>query len=130
MDCRLLTLHEESTVAWNSVRTFSTNAGPLHGAAAAKEMLLWVRRNMLAVNAYLLDSGRDLSLLSKGSYPATIADGVLYQSSEIISDCYNFDATAGSGQKKTYVYLWSRDSRFVSKETRILRSLQGEGRRT
>lgn len=114
------TLAEELTIGWNLVRTFGTNAGPFHDAAAAKEMLRWVRRTMLAVESYHAESGRDLILLSENHYPVTFADIVLYQFLEFTLgkindqkaelrphadlsliasiDCYAVDMTTGSGQ--------------------------------
>lgn len=98
------TLAEELVVAWNPVRTFGTNAGPFHDVAAAKEMLRWVRRTLLAVDTYLSERDRDLTLLAGDKYPVTIAEIVLFQFLEFTVDCYNFDATQGSGQKVIDVY--------------------------
>lgn len=98
------TLAEELTVGWNPVRSFGTGAGPFHHAAAAREMLRWERRTLLAINTYMEESDRDVSLLNNNDAQATMADIVLYQFLEFTLDCYGVDMTAGSGEKVVDVY--------------------------
>lgn len=97
-------LAEELTVGWNPVRSFGTNAGPFHNSAASKEMLRWERRALLAINTYMEEADRDLSLLKDDNRPVTIADIVLYQFLEFTLDCYRVDMTNGTGEKVTDVY--------------------------
>ena len=60
---------------------------------AAKEMLLWVRRTLRALDIEY--EGRDLSSESGGF--VTIADIILYQFMEFTHDCYGLDLTIGTG---------------------------------
>lgn len=98
-----MSIAEELMVAWNSVRTFGTGAGPISIPEASKEMLRWVRRALMTVEGFFKD--RDMSLIEDGKYGhVTMADIVLYNFLEFVDDCYAVDMTIGSGEMTTDVY--------------------------
>lgn len=59
----LLVLAEECTTIWNSVSTFGSWTGMLSLPQAAREMVGWLRRNLLAIEQILQTQDQDLSLL-------------------------------------------------------------------
>jgi hypothetical protein len=59
----LLVLAEECTTIWNSVRTLGSGTGMLSLPQAVREMVRWLRRNLLVIEQILQTQDRDLSLL-------------------------------------------------------------------
>ncbi|KAJ9654830.1 hypothetical protein H2198_006185 [Neophaeococcomyces mojaviensis] len=102
----LLTLAEELTVSWNSVRTFGTKAGTMVYPAGAKEMLRWVHRTLHTINDILAspDHAMRVASIADDEEPVSVADIVLYQFLEFVDDCYGVDVTKGSGDVKKDVY--------------------------
>ncbi|KAL4902355.1 hypothetical protein BDW74DRAFT_180860 [Aspergillus multicolor] len=109
----LLSLANGLTESWNPVRTFGSGTGTMRIPAAAKEMLGWTRRVLLAVenwfgeNKYVPDlrwNRDDNSSYGKGQRQATIAEIVLFQFLEFTDYCYGVDMTVSSGRKVSDVY--------------------------
>jgi hypothetical protein len=117
----LLSLASGLTDSWNPIRTFGSRTGTMRIPAAAKEMLRWTRRSLLAIENWFEEnrySSADLrwdenenenidakQREGKGiRRQATIAEIVLFQFFDFTHDCYGIDMTRSSGKKVTDVY--------------------------
>ncbi|KAL4926901.1 uncharacterized protein BDV17DRAFT_138047 [Aspergillus undulatus] len=117
----LLSLASGLTESWNSIRTFGSGAGTMRIPTAAKEMLGWTHRNLLAIENWFDEHGYSSASLKwdgndKGNdnddndncchhgRQATIAEIVLFQFFEFTKDCYGIDMTQSSGKKVIDVY--------------------------
>lgn len=97
----LLALADECTSMWNPVRTFGSGTGTMSIPVAAKEMLRWIHRALVTIEAWFQD--RDLSSPAR---KVTMGEIVLYQFLEFTRDCYGIDMTksVNSGKEITDVY--------------------------
>ena len=94
-------------------------------AAGAKEMLHWLRRDLMAIETYMKEQDRDLSTLREEcNGHLTLADAVLCQFLEFTKDCYAIDMTIGSGWEGC---VWSRNCRGVPDPYKLLQTVQYEG---
>ncbi|KAL3490100.1 hypothetical protein BJX62DRAFT_252155 [Aspergillus germanicus] len=109
----LLSLASGLTDSWNPIRTFGSGTGTMRIPAAAKEMLGWTRRSLLAIENWFKEneySSADLRWVGngdeqhEGKRQATIAEIVLFQFFDFTHDCYGIDMTQSSGKKVTDVY--------------------------
>ncbi|KAL2869040.1 uncharacterized protein BJX67DRAFT_348655 [Aspergillus lucknowensis] len=113
----LLSLASGLTDSWNPIRIFGSGTGTMRIPAAAKEMLGWTRRNLLAIENWFEENGyssADLRWDEDGNGPgdkpregkrqATIAEIVLFQFFDFTHDCYGIDMTRSAGRKVTDVY--------------------------
>ncbi len=92
---------------------FGTGAGSMSYPEGSKEMLRWVRRPLMAIEAAWQESQRDMSLLREGTDGhVTVGDIVLYQFLEFTKDCYGVDMTVGSKERTSDVYGRAMDERF------------------
>ncbi|KAL3444110.1 hypothetical protein BJX65DRAFT_283993 [Aspergillus insuetus] len=111
----LLSLASGLTDSWNPIRTFGSGTGTMRIPAAAKEMLGWTRRSLLAIENWFEENGYSSAGLRwdenddsdekrEGKRQATIAEIVLFQFFDFTHDCYGIDMTWSSGKKVTDVY--------------------------
>ncbi|KAL2851092.1 hypothetical protein BJY01DRAFT_261124 [Aspergillus pseudoustus] len=115
----LLSLASGLTDSWNPIRTFGSGAGTMRIPVAAKEMLGWTRRNLLAIEKWFEENGYDSAGLRWASdddigssaeqggqerRQVTIAEIVLFQFFDFTKDCYGIDMTLSSGKTVTDVY--------------------------
>jgi hypothetical protein len=109
----LLSLANGLTDSWNPIRTFGSGTGTMRIPAAAKEMLGWTRRSLLAIENWFEENGYsseglrwedDSDKQSEGKRQATIAEIVLFQFFDFTHDCYGIDMTRSSGKKVADVY--------------------------
>ncbi|CEN59331.1 hypothetical protein ASPCAL01783 [Aspergillus calidoustus] len=113
----LLSLASGLTDSWNPIRTFGSGTGTMRIPAAAKEMLGWTRRSLLAIENWFEENGYSSAGLRwderensngnerhAGKRQATIAEIVLFQFFDFTHDCYGIDMTRSSGKKVTDVY--------------------------
>lgn len=105
----VIALADECTTQWNAIRLFSIGVGPFPPPDASIEMLRWVRRSLMTIEAAYKD--RDLAPLiqSETDESATnnsvdLPDVVLYQFLDFTVDCYGVDMTQGSGKVVKDVY--------------------------
>ncbi|PON25171.1 hypothetical protein TGAM01_v205857 [Trichoderma gamsii] len=105
----VIALADECTTQWNAIRLFSTGAGPFPLPDASNEMLRWVRRSLMTIEAAYND--RDLAPLiqsetdeSATNNSVNLPDVVLYQFLEFTVDCYGVDMTQRSGKVVKDVY--------------------------
>ncbi|RDW61833.1 uncharacterized protein DSM5745_10505 [Aspergillus mulundensis] len=110
----LLSLANGLTETWNPVRTFGSGTGTMRIPTAAKEMLGWTRRGLLAVENWFEENRYDGGLRydddgnpGKRQRQATIAEIVLFQFLEFTDYCYGVDMTRSSG--KTVVDVYGRE---------------------
>ncbi|KAL2794809.1 hypothetical protein BJX66DRAFT_303187 [Aspergillus keveii] len=113
----LLSLASGLTDSWNPIRTFGSGTGTMRIHEAAKEMLGWTRRSLLAIENWFEENGYssadprwEENKNGNGDEPhsgkrqATIAEIVLFQFFDFTHDCYGIDMTRSSGKKVTDVY--------------------------
>ncbi|KAL4938563.1 hypothetical protein BDV06DRAFT_225889 [Aspergillus oleicola] len=115
----LLSLASSLTDSWNSVRMFGSGAGTMRIPAAAKEMLGWTHRNLLAIEKWFEEHAYSSAGLrwepstttnssseneQGAARQATIAEIVLYQFFDFTKDCYGIDMAKGSGKRVIDVY--------------------------
>ncbi|KAJ0425143.1 hypothetical protein BJY00DRAFT_274856 [Aspergillus carlsbadensis] len=115
----LLSLANGLTDSWNPIRTFGSGTGTMRIPAAAREMLGWTRRSLLAIENWFEENGYSSTDLrwteseningnsdqhNEGNRQATIAEIVLFQFFDFTRDCYGVDMTRSSGKKVTDVY--------------------------
>ena len=101
----LQTLADELMVAWNPVRLFGTEAGPISIPAAAKESLRWITRTLATIERWWQEEDRSMSVFQRGVHGhVTTAEISLYCFLEFARDGYGVDLTKGSGEDRPDVY--------------------------
>ncbi|KAL9105617.1 MAG: hypothetical protein Q9227_009229 [Pyrenula ochraceoflavens] len=100
-------LADQALACWNPVRLFGSGAGlatPI--PAAAKEALVWEKRELKALDKYLqqdADFPRRLKSAAAGIGPV-FGDIMLYSFLELADEMYGIDLTEGSGRTSNDAY--------------------------
>ena len=112
-------LADQALACWNPVRLFGTGAGPISIPRAAKEALVWEKRELGAIEAFLKQQQEeegDADLVVRSSrdsdtngsvsvgYGPSIGDIMLFSFLELANDMYGRDMTVSTSAKVKDAY--------------------------